>query len=326
MRGGIFWLIGAIILIAVVVFNRPIQEWSTVWQTQNKVHQALRQGAPDAAIEVYKEALAQYPRQHDLLAGLGQLYLDEQAYTQAEVLFRNALEHDPNTATWLIGWAQAIVNRPLYPKDLPLLNIIRSRLAEFLPNAYSQTPEGHSIKRKPLRPVVDSPDTLGPLLTTLARLYQRSAELDTGLAMPVRLWMQDWAIYYYRLGLQAKADQPEARFYLALLYQSRRFATDAAREYCNTLLIAPDLAQARYNLGLSLVQNRQWVEGLAQMHNGIEQLAANGKQNEAAALLERWDRLQVLYKPAIAWSNQHPNGEPRREINPSCLQWVLPAQ
>ena len=323
MRGGLFWLIGAIILIAVVVFNRPIQEWSTVSQAQSKAQQAVQKRRPDAAIVIYKDALNQYPTNDSLIKGLGELYLGEHEFAQAETIYRKAMERKPHEATWVVGWAKAIVNRPLSAQDLSLLNILRGRLAEFLPKAYNQRTDGSKAFRKADKPPAEALKDIGELLTTLARLYQRSAEVNTGETPEIRDWLRDWAIYYYRLGLQANPEQPEARFYLGLLYQNRNFYKDASREYCNALLMRENLAQARYNMGLSLAKSRLWGRGMAQMHYGIEQLAADGHQHEADNLLRRWQHLKVMYKPAILWGKAHPS-DMKDAMNLSCLAWDGP--
>jgi tetratricopeptide (TPR) repeat protein len=63
-------------------------------------------GRPEAALDLYGQALAQDGRNATALAGRGACYLDLSRYVQAEASFGEALESDPRNAEALFGLAE----------------------------------------------------------------------------------------------------------------------------------------------------------------------------------------------------------------------------
>jgi predicted Zn finger-like uncharacterized protein len=72
-------------------------------------------GRPEAALDLYGQALAQDGRNATALAGRGACYLDLSRYVQAEASFGESLEADPRNAEALFGLAET--NRYMGRKD-----------------------------------------------------------------------------------------------------------------------------------------------------------------------------------------------------------------
>jgi tetratricopeptide (TPR) repeat protein len=72
-------------------------------------------GRPEAALDLYGQALAQDGRNATALAGRGACYLDLSRYVQAEASFGESLEVDPRNAEALFGLAET--NRYMGRKD-----------------------------------------------------------------------------------------------------------------------------------------------------------------------------------------------------------------
>lgn len=242
--------------------------------TQQKIEQAINDEDWDQAQHLLETMLRATPPteknpQTKVILKLTQTYL-QQAKTsdnthtdialkkreQANKLYQVALKNTPEHIGLILAYSQFLLS------DVNRYNEAITMLNRGLRN------EPHHEK----------------ILTTLSTLYFNAAQAPTETRPAIINWLENWGRYYAKTALKYHPNLFNMRFKLALVEQKRALdpmektstlhLIQAARQYCNALLIDPSHIQSRYNLGLSLVNMNAIEEGFTQL-NAVKQRALN---------------------------------------------------
>lgn len=187
-----------------------------------------------------------------------------------------------------------------HKKD-PLRNLTVGRAyANDLAHHATTRPLGLSILRELLNAHPGHPE----VLTELAHLFEL-AGCETRYDKPTQRWLHRWAGYYGLMSIPQIPDLDQqfiARLHTANLFEQLAQDQDttphddlivAGQQYCNALLIRPEHVEARFNLGLTLMNLNVTETGVAQMKTAIDVLIANDDVARAQVLSEEAQRIKT---------------------------------
>ncbi len=133
------------------------------------------------------------------------------------------------------------------------------------------------------------------LLNDLAHTFMLAAQQESN--PNARHWLMQWAGYYYETSIYHNPHQFKPRFQLGAIHQQLSGQLKgvrpqvqlaiAARHYCNAALIRPTHVDARFNMGLALMNAHAVEAGVTQMTTAINLLMADDRVQRAQELSQQ---------------------------------------
>ncbi|MEB3286112.1 MAG: tetratricopeptide repeat protein [Vampirovibrionales bacterium] len=262
----------ALIVICVgclVIFHSEIKRFSDTFLSSREGQEMLNEGDYAGAIALYEEKVEADPGNYSLSMALASLYGLHRQRDKAIELYRTLMAKYPDS-----------------PEHTAIV-IAYGRMQENLPEKRNNV---ISLYRKALRSDSDNPD----LLSALGTVYLKAGDNPNETRQEMKSWLYEWAIYYYRLALAFDSKQEGTRFNLGVAYQQTERYEKAASSYCNALVLNPNAFEARFNLGLTLVNLDALEQGYQQLARSVSILSDAGRVPEAQRLAERVQEVKTM--------------------------------
>lgn len=230
-------------IIAVVALNfHQLLTFSQERMLSNEAEKAIEARNWEKAIGVYRTGLRQYPDNTSVALKLGWLYEQNGQPGQAEKVYRNILDTRSGSLEARIGLVNVLKTDPL-------------RINEAVDE---------------LRKALDAHPDNAVLLSQAGNLYKSAAENPGERRKATRKALYDYARYYYQLSLRENPKQFQTRFNLGVTFQNLGNKEEAAKAYCQSLVLSPDSYEGRFNLGLVLSDMNYLDEAYRQMERSVE--------------------------------------------------------
>lgn len=258
-----FRLLGITLIVVVigvaVMFHSEIKDFSETFLAAKESRELVETGNWADAISVYEDQHKANPDNMDIALTLGDLYVRKGESEKALAIYRQLVTDHPTHVDTILAYGSLLQEDPT--KRNKVLGMYRRVL---------KTHSDHAN-----------------LLFRTGNVFQKAAENPNEVRPTVRQWLYDWAIYYYRLAIKANPNFYSPRFSLGVAYQQNNRIEKAANSYCNAIILSPDSFEARYNLGLALVDLQAYDEAYQQMGKAVQTLTDQGRSAEARILAER---------------------------------------
>ncbi len=266
----VFIAIGVSILLAVGIFFRPI--WNTVETAMltNEGSLAIEAHDWDRATRVYEQTLKEHPSSVPVALTLAKLYHYRQERDKAEAVFTSILKQQPENIE------------------------ARNAYAGFLAQVPSRRNDAIELYRQGLKLMPAEVSFMGGL----GDIYKAAAENLAETRPPIRFWLSEWAVFYYRHALAVAPELFQNRFNLGVAYQHLEKPDRAVEQYCNALMIQPKSYEAYYNLGLALIDSKAYQLGFRQMTHSVRLLMDRDEIELARRLSENTQTIRgsLYYK------------------------------
>jgi tetratricopeptide (TPR) repeat protein len=252
-----------------------------------------------ARVDVLTKAVVRYPKDAAFHLALAKMY-DSLGYKQRAIIhYFYALQCDPKLYSALLGAArlsrlnqQWHVARLLYQRALhlnPRDPVLLTELGDLYLDAAQALPE-------PTRSY-----------EWAAYAYRRSFRLQ-------------WAAYYFKKSLQRRSKHFRTRFELGYIRLEQRQALAAAWNFCKALAIKPNRYEARYNLGLALLEGGFPKHGYATLKQAVEVLERTHDDLAAAQMRVQIQALKSRFPlPADKSASLYPE-QLWQELPTDCIQ------
>lgn len=238
-------------------YHQPLMAFSNAYLLEQDAHRYIAAGNFEGAAQAYEQGLALTPNDKKRTLALAQLYHRLGRTDDAETLYRKTLALDSKNYEARLGYAVLLTQADQYNHAVDQL---RAALGMY----------GHNTV----------------VLNTLGNLYRKASENPAESRGQTRRWLQDWAIYYYRLALKQDPANYDSHFQLALLYQAQEEFDRAARHYCQAIAAWPSSYEVHYNLGLTLVELGHFDPGVRQLNTAVQLLRKQERMADAQSLAE----------------------------------------
>ncbi|MGE0201174.1 MAG: tetratricopeptide repeat protein [Candidatus Melainabacteria bacterium] len=294
-------IIAIIVLVSLAglgfVFHEEIKDFSDSWSL---AREATEGGDTlEQRLMVYEKGHQQHPGNLNIALKLAELYTRAEKHEKANVLYLHLLTDHADDMRVLVGYANLLKTDPRH------LN----KAIVYLKRAF---------KENPANPM---------LLYTLGSIYQSAAENPDETREPVKQWLYDWAVYYYRQAVRHDISLFDGWFGLGVVHQGLHHYNKAANRYCNALLLKPRNYEAHYNLGLVLVQLNRMEEAYPHFEEAIRLLSDSNRMLEAQSLAERVQVIkdQQYYRgrgDAGGTLGHTPMDDGTEPLNPACFNSI----
>ncbi len=269
-------ILGAI-AVGVALYVPPVNGYTNQWLGERAGQRLVNNQQWADAEATLAPLVDEFPHN----ATIGRLYAESLSHPPKQ---GKALASPPDNA--VATWQRL---REQFPKD----SDIALGYAKLLAHYPGQRSDAVSIYRGLLAQGSDEPDPA--LLNSLAHTFLQAAGQETN--PNVRHWLMQWAGYYYQASLGKDGAQFKPRFQLGVIHQQlagqlkgvrpQVQLANAARHYCNAILIRPNHVDARFNMGLALMNAKAVEAGVAQMTTAINLLMADNRVERAQALSQQ---------------------------------------
>lgn len=285
--------IAFIILLAglAVIFHGEIKTFSDNYQADKQAKEYEMVGDYASAIKVYEEKSKENPDNETLAMAYAKLSLKHGKPEKAVEAYRTLMSKRPNYLPALLAYGD-----------------LQDGTAEKRNNVLS-------LYRKALKKSAGRPEPA--LLLAVGNVFMKAAGDKLETRPEVKSWLYDWAIYYYRHTLKHTPRLASAWMNIGIAYQQTKRTEKAATSYCNALALMPKAYEARYNLGLSLVELGIYGEGYQQLAQSVKTLSEADLIPQAQALAER---VQII-KNKVENSNE--SGALSADESPKALEAFL---
>ncbi len=294
------FLVFIALLGAAVFYNQEISSFSKSYLSANEGVRALKSGNWTRAMTLYEAMVKKNENDMAAALSLAKIYHHQiQTYAKDGVFeYTAGTELKPlkkrKTVLEMKQQATALFDKVLENDKKSDKSSIEARIAyvQYLQDTTTRLDKAVKIYKEVLK---DHPQN-AELLGALGDLYKVAAENPQETRLSVRNWLLDWSIYYYRQALRLAPNLFQSRFNLGVVYHSRNAGNTAekdnnlvhaTREYCNALQVKTESYEARYNLGLALVDLGAVEPGFRELARSVNILAESGQVPEAQQLAQQ---------------------------------------
>jgi predicted Zn-dependent protease len=277
-------LLFLILVGSVVVFHKPITAFCETYLAKRDGEQAVLDGRLTEAYTIYEQASAKYPSDYSLKLRLAELYTEAGMYRNAKLIYEKILSN-------LNLQADSQNNKWVPPEHVTA----RVRLAEVIRlETPERTPTVGALNRAVnlLKPIVKQEKENPDVFSVLGHLYHQAANNPMENRNPIKEWLMNWAVYYYRQSVSLKPDDYAVRFLLGDTYRLMGNNDKAAREFCNAVMLRPDAYRARYNFGIVLMDLNYGNEAMRQLYKSVDLIADQFSAEKAKPLAEEINRIK----------------------------------
>lgn len=272
-----------------VIFNGEIKTFSDNYQAGKQSKEYEMVGDYGSAIRVYEEKSKANPDNVTLAMGYAKLCLKHGKTDKAVEAYRTLMNNQPNYLPALLAYGDLQEDTP--DKRNTVLSLYRK-----------------ALKKSSAQP---------PLLLAVGNVFMKAAGDERETRPEVKTWLYEWAVYYYRHALKQTPRLASGWMNLGIAYQQTKRVEKAATSYCNALALSPKAYEARYNLGLTLVEMGIYGEGYQQLERAVKTLSDADLIPQAQALAER---VQVVKNKV---ENNNESGALSANESPKALESFL---
>ncbi|MDX2083795.1 MAG: tetratricopeptide repeat protein [Candidatus Melainabacteria bacterium] len=244
-----------LVIFVLVWFHKPILYHVETTFIELQCRRLLKEGEKTAATLKYAEGAKKYPQHGPFHLSLGRLYQEKHQLEQAEIHYRQGLERLPEDLDGRLGYGHLLTQQQRYNEAL---------------TQYRQARKYHGFSV--------------PLLNQVGQVYQHASGQLPFKYRAFSRWLDLWADYYYRWSLLSEPEQYNTLLNFGVVSQRLNHSETAVLAYCEALLLYPDSAITRYNLGLALTELGVYNTGYQQMTMAIHYLQEHDQVPHAQRL------------------------------------------
>lgn len=279
-----------------VYYNEEIIAFSRFYQVNQETRELIALEQFDEAIALYEQARSDNPDNDAIALALARLYRHQGRFNEAESIYKDLLAKEPDHLNAALGYANMLrfVGFKVDPARMP--EAVMPLQQVFLEHKHNPR-----------------------LLSALGNVYKTAAESPAETRAPIKEWLYQWAVYYYRLSLAFNPEQFQEWFNLGVIYQEGGNYEKAATHYCNALILAPESYEASYNLGLALIDLGYPDAAVRQLDHSVNILIDQGRVPKAQELKLQAERAKHSIETGSMERTSFQSRSPAGFLDPACL-------